>query len=248
MGLVINLIVQTIAWFGFMGAIIFGAAGTVDYVGGWLYLGEMIAISVVSGVYFARYRSGPVAGAAEAANPEESAARGQAHPHPPPAPAFRQHGVHGGGRRALALVDYAALCAMGRMRAPRRGDFVYVLDHAHEQLRGAGGEDPEGTWADRHHNRTLRDRAPPALFRRSLLCGRLADANYGPYAGISMCSVLGRFPWDWRDIHFHLRDALPDPVALRLGERRRDCQNSFESVAGDVAAEAEQHQADAAGA
>jgi protein-S-isoprenylcysteine O-methyltransferase Ste14 len=53
MGLVINLIVQTIAWFGFMGAIIFGAAGTIDYVGGWLYLGRMIAISVVFGVYFA---------------------------------------------------------------------------------------------------------------------------------------------------------------------------------------------------
>ena len=58
MGLVINLIVQTIVWFGFMGAIIFGAAGTIDYVGGWLYLGEMIAISVVLGVYFARIDPG----------------------------------------------------------------------------------------------------------------------------------------------------------------------------------------------
>ena len=58
MGLVINLIVQTIVWFGFMGAIIFGAAGTIDYVGGWLYLGVMIAISVVLGVYFARIDPG----------------------------------------------------------------------------------------------------------------------------------------------------------------------------------------------
>jgi protein-S-isoprenylcysteine O-methyltransferase Ste14 len=58
MGLVINLVVQTIAWFGFMGAIIFGAAGTIDFVGGWLYLGEMIAISVVLGVYFARIDPG----------------------------------------------------------------------------------------------------------------------------------------------------------------------------------------------
>jgi lipopolysaccharide biosynthesis glycosyltransferase len=31
-----------------------------------------------------------------------------------------------------------------------------------------------------------------------------ADANYGPYAGVSMASVLRRFPWDWRDVHFHL--------------------------------------------
>src|SRR6516165_2860879 len=33
-------------------------------------------------------RSGPVAGAAEAANPESSTARGQAHPDPPSAPLF----------------------------------------------------------------------------------------------------------------------------------------------------------------
>src|SRR5215469_9956614 len=58
MGLVINLIVQTIVWFGLMGAIFFGAAGTIDYVGGWLYLGAMIAISVVLGVYFARIDPG----------------------------------------------------------------------------------------------------------------------------------------------------------------------------------------------
>jgi protein-S-isoprenylcysteine O-methyltransferase Ste14 len=58
MGLVINLIVQTILWFGFTAVIIFGAAGSADYVGGWLYLGEMIAISVVLGVYFARIDPG----------------------------------------------------------------------------------------------------------------------------------------------------------------------------------------------
>jgi hypothetical protein len=58
MSLVVNLIVQTIVWFGVMGAIIFGAAGTIDYSGGWLYLGEMIAVSVVLGLYFARVDPG----------------------------------------------------------------------------------------------------------------------------------------------------------------------------------------------
>lgn len=51
MGLVPNLIIQTIVWYGFMAAIIFGAAGTIDYTGGWLYLGEMIILSVVFGAY-----------------------------------------------------------------------------------------------------------------------------------------------------------------------------------------------------
>ena len=49
MGLVLNAIVQTIVWFGLMGAIIFLAAGTTAYVGGWLYLGVMIVISALFG-------------------------------------------------------------------------------------------------------------------------------------------------------------------------------------------------------
>lgn len=49
MKLVLKLIVQTIIWFGLMGAIIFGAAGTMDYPGGWLYLGIMVALSIVLG-------------------------------------------------------------------------------------------------------------------------------------------------------------------------------------------------------
>ena len=58
MGLALNLLVQTVVWFGIMGAIIFGAAGTIDYAGGWLYLGEMIAISVVFGSYTAKVDPG----------------------------------------------------------------------------------------------------------------------------------------------------------------------------------------------
>jgi protein-S-isoprenylcysteine O-methyltransferase Ste14 len=53
-GLVLNLIVQTIVWFGLMGVIIFGAAGTLSYPGGWLYLGAMVAISIVFGAYGVR--------------------------------------------------------------------------------------------------------------------------------------------------------------------------------------------------
>ncbi len=51
MGLVLNVIGQIIVWYGFMGVIIFGAAGTIHYPGGWLYLGVMIAVSLVFGLY-----------------------------------------------------------------------------------------------------------------------------------------------------------------------------------------------------
>jgi protein-S-isoprenylcysteine O-methyltransferase Ste14 len=56
--LVVNLLVQTIVWFGLMGVIIFSAAGTMNYAGGWLYLGEMVALSVVLGLHGARVDPG----------------------------------------------------------------------------------------------------------------------------------------------------------------------------------------------
>jgi hypothetical protein len=58
MGLVLNLILQTIVWFGFMAAIIFVAAGTINYAGGWLYLGEMVALSVIFGTIMMRVDPG----------------------------------------------------------------------------------------------------------------------------------------------------------------------------------------------
>ncbi len=58
MGLVLNLVIQTIVWFGVMGAIIFSSAGTMDYAGGWLYLGAMFAISVIFGAYAVRVDPG----------------------------------------------------------------------------------------------------------------------------------------------------------------------------------------------
>jgi len=58
MGLGLNFVIQTIVWFGFMGVIIFSAAGTTDYAGGWLYLGVMVAISVVFGLHMARVDPG----------------------------------------------------------------------------------------------------------------------------------------------------------------------------------------------
>lgn len=54
MGLVLNIVVQTIVWYALMGAIIFFAAGTTDYAGGWLYLSEMLALSVVFGTHMVR--------------------------------------------------------------------------------------------------------------------------------------------------------------------------------------------------
>ncbi len=58
MRLVLNLVVQTVVWFGFMGVIIFLGAGTIHYAGGWMYLGEMIAISAVLGPHMARVDPG----------------------------------------------------------------------------------------------------------------------------------------------------------------------------------------------
>jgi protein-S-isoprenylcysteine O-methyltransferase Ste14 len=58
MGLILNAIIQTIVWYGFMAAIIFAAAGTMEYTGGWLYLGVMIATSIVFGTHMMRVDPG----------------------------------------------------------------------------------------------------------------------------------------------------------------------------------------------
>ena len=58
MGLALSLVVQTIVWFGFMGVIIFVAAGTLAYAGGWLYLGGMIVGSIVFGLHMLRVDPG----------------------------------------------------------------------------------------------------------------------------------------------------------------------------------------------
>jgi protein-S-isoprenylcysteine O-methyltransferase Ste14 len=58
MGLILNLVLQTMVWFGLMGAIIFGAAGTTNYAGGRIYLIEMVAISVVLGLHVAHVDPG----------------------------------------------------------------------------------------------------------------------------------------------------------------------------------------------
>ena len=58
MKLLLNLFVQTIVWFGFMGAILFSAAGTMHYVGGWVYLCVMVAFSIGLGLYGTRVDPG----------------------------------------------------------------------------------------------------------------------------------------------------------------------------------------------
>src|SRR6201998_4827441 len=58
MSLILNLLVEAIVWVGFMGASIFVAAGTINYAGGWLYLGVMIAASVVFGADMMRVDPG----------------------------------------------------------------------------------------------------------------------------------------------------------------------------------------------
>ena len=58
MGLLLNLIIQTIVWLGFVAVIIFGAAGTIHYTGGWLYLSAMLSFAVVFGAYALRVDPG----------------------------------------------------------------------------------------------------------------------------------------------------------------------------------------------
>jgi protein-S-isoprenylcysteine O-methyltransferase Ste14 len=53
--MVVRLIVQTLAWFGAMGALLFVAAGTLDWPGAWAFLAVMVSLSLVAGLLLARH-------------------------------------------------------------------------------------------------------------------------------------------------------------------------------------------------
>src|SRR5215472_8252813 len=50
-----RLIVQTIAFVAVMAALLFVPAGTVDWLGAWVFIGEMAVASVAIGVWLARH-------------------------------------------------------------------------------------------------------------------------------------------------------------------------------------------------
>jgi protein-S-isoprenylcysteine O-methyltransferase Ste14 len=59
--MVVRLIVQTFVWYGAMGLMLFLAAGTADWRAGWLFLAQMIVISLGGGLWLARHDPGLIA-------------------------------------------------------------------------------------------------------------------------------------------------------------------------------------------
>ncbi len=51
--MVVRLIVQTVIWFGIMGAVLFASAGTFDWPAAWIYLAIMLALSLFTGLLLA---------------------------------------------------------------------------------------------------------------------------------------------------------------------------------------------------
>ncbi len=53
--MVVRLIVQTLVWFGGMGVLLFLSAGTLNWPGAWIFLAEMVGLSLVAGLLLARH-------------------------------------------------------------------------------------------------------------------------------------------------------------------------------------------------
>jgi protein-S-isoprenylcysteine O-methyltransferase Ste14 len=53
--MVVRLIVQTLVWFGAMGAVMFAAAGTLAWPGAWAFLALMLGTSLITGPLLARH-------------------------------------------------------------------------------------------------------------------------------------------------------------------------------------------------
>jgi len=59
--MIIRMIVQSLAWFGLMAILLFGAAGTLDWPGAWAFLALMLAMSAIAGGTLARHDPGLLA-------------------------------------------------------------------------------------------------------------------------------------------------------------------------------------------
>jgi hypothetical protein len=49
-GMITRLVIQALVWFGFMGLLLFLPAGTLNWPGAWVYLAEMVSLSLVVGL------------------------------------------------------------------------------------------------------------------------------------------------------------------------------------------------------
>jgi protein-S-isoprenylcysteine O-methyltransferase Ste14 len=59
--MVVRLIAQTFIWYGAMGLVLFGAAGSIAWPGAWIFLAEMILFALVGGLWLAKRDPGLVA-------------------------------------------------------------------------------------------------------------------------------------------------------------------------------------------
>ncbi|GEP10147.1 methyltransferase family protein [Methylobacterium gnaphalii] len=53
--MIVNLIVQIVLWFGGIGVILFGLAGTLRWMGAWVFLAELTSCGLVSGLLLAKH-------------------------------------------------------------------------------------------------------------------------------------------------------------------------------------------------
>jgi hypothetical protein len=56
-GMITRLVIQTLVWFGLMGLLLFLPAGTLNWPSAWVYLAEMMSLSLVVGLVFPATRS-----------------------------------------------------------------------------------------------------------------------------------------------------------------------------------------------
>jgi protein-S-isoprenylcysteine O-methyltransferase Ste14 len=58
LGMITRLVTQTLVWFGSMGLLLFLPAGTLNWPAAWLYLAEMVSLSLIVGLLLAKHDPG----------------------------------------------------------------------------------------------------------------------------------------------------------------------------------------------
>ncbi len=139
-------------------------AGTLRWPGAWIYLAWAAIISFGGGFWLARHDPALLNERLGSLHPARSERVGQAvHGHD--AGAVVRLDRADGARCPLSLVACPALCPDHRFPPPYPRLLSRVADLQGEQLRGAGGQDPERARTSGDYRRTLRLCSPSDVCR-----------------------------------------------------------------------------------
>ena len=170
--MIVRLIVQTFIWFGAMGILLFLAAGTFAWPGAWAYLVLMVALSFTLGIDLARHDPGLLRERLGSPVQRDQPAADKVLLIVLLLSIFAWLVLMGLDAKRFAWSSVPVLVQVLGALMTSVVDLVLLPHDAREQLRGSGGQAPEGAPAEGDLDRTVCFHPPSDVFGRRFLLHR----------------------------------------------------------------------------